>query len=195
MKAPVRTPLESHLMLPADDLSASVVYAKPVGDHRGVGHRAADRKVLALVHIVFMSAQFSGIRCGRLELARWGPRTLLRSTWMMIWRRGRRWLVIVALIALARRYGLHNQHWNGVERRRRLVMRLEEEDEYYYYWSKSPSSVISVAEGEARRRSWVVNKNVQCWWTWFVVVVNLIKRSSSGLYRSIYSHSAIGTIP
>lgn len=66
-----------------------------------------------------MGDQFAGICCGRLKLA---ARSL-----MMIWRwrrsggRRRSWLArcrrlcIVALIALARRYGLHNQHWNEWE--------------------------------------------------------------------------------
>lgn len=61
--------LLTHLMLPADGPSSLVVNTKPERDHRGVGHRAVIRKVLALVqHIVV--GEFSAIRGDRLKLAR-----------------------------------------------------------------------------------------------------------------------------
>lgn len=86
--------------------------AKPERDHIGVGHRAATGEVLALVHDVLIGDKFTGICCGRLKLVICRRDIVGRRRLMMTWRRTRRCLVIVALIALARRYGLHNQHWN-----------------------------------------------------------------------------------
>lgn len=90
-------------MIPADGplFARVVVGAKPERNHPRVGHRTCTRQVLALVHNVFIRDQFAGVRCGRLKLAggRWGCRCL----------------VVAALIALARRYGLDNQHWRERE--------------------------------------------------------------------------------
>lgn len=102
-------------MLPVDGALARVsVGAKPERDHCGVCHRAATRKVLALVHDVLVGGeQFGGIRGGGLKLAtrRTGRCYCCCCGCLMLMAGGRGCLAAAALITLARRYGLHDKYW------------------------------------------------------------------------------------
>ena len=101
-------------MLPVDGALARVsVGAIPERVHCGVCHRAATRKVLALVHDVLVGGeQFGGIRGGGLKLAtRRTGRCYCCCGCLMVMARGRGCLAAAALITLARRYGLHDKYW------------------------------------------------------------------------------------
>lgn len=104
-------------MLPADGpLLGLVVGAEPKWHHCRVSYRTATRKVVALVHNVLIRDKFTGICSGRFKLA--AARRRGRRLMMIVdcWRGHRCLMAIVsALIALARRDGLDNQHWNGPE--------------------------------------------------------------------------------